>query len=223
MRAFEYDAANRLAFERWYDPDGALVRTITSAYEVAGNLRSPSDPDGTRTWTYDSLNRVKTESNPGTPGVPAVTLTYTYDTLGNVASATDNFGVQVASTYDARLPDESFHSDANGNRDSAGYMVGRGNPVLADGTSTYAYDKEGNLIRKSETATGSVTEYTYDHRNRLVHAEERSAGGIVLGDSRYHDVLGLRIALVENGIVTKTVYNGPNAWAEFNTAGVVTA
>ena len=144
------------------------------------------------------------------------TVTYGYDRTGNCSPP--------ATRTTRPSPEESFRYDANGNRDSADYVIGRGNRLLSDGRFNYAYDLEGNLIRKTEIATGNVTEYTYDFRNRLVRVEERSAGGVSSNASQYaYDVLGRRITVVENGVVTHTVYNGNNAWADFGVTGAVTA
>ncbi|HEX5000284.1 MAG TPA: DUF4114 domain-containing protein [Terriglobia bacterium] len=58
--------------------------------------------------------------------------------------------------------------------------MGTSNRILTDGTFDYAYDAEGNRIRRTEIATGIVTEYEWDHRNRLIRAIEKDAGGAVI-------------------------------------------
>ena len=46
-------------------------------------------------------------------------------------------------------------------------MVGPDNRLLSDGLFNYEYDAEGNRIKRTNIATGYVTEYTWDLRNRL--------------------------------------------------------
>ncbi len=111
------------------------------------------------------------------------TSRYTYDPAGQLTAANHSF-----------QPDEAYTYDANGNRIQAtrggsatSYQTGPANRLLSDGTFQYEYDAEGNLTRKTETATGNATEYAYDHRNRLVQSQEKSPGGIILREVTYRD------------------------------------
>ena len=57
----------------------------------------------------------------------------------------------------ASLAGEAYYAyDANGNRTNAGYQTGPDNGLPSDGTYNYTYDGEGNLIKRTEIATGSV-------------------------------------------------------------------
>lgn len=64
--------------------------------------------------------------------------------------------------------DEVYNYDNNGNRTNPGYVTGEYNRLLSDDTYNYEYDPEGNRTKRTEIATGTVTEYVWDHRNRLV-------------------------------------------------------
>ncbi len=319
-----------------------MVRTIESTYDPVGNLLSISDPDATYTFIYDEFDRIIREDNAGTPGLPHVILDFTYDVDGNRIGVTDNFGVQVVSTYNDRdllesrqwtdingaggvdnvridfayndrgdrigveryadlaatqlvgsstaafdtlgrmtslshrdsagatiadyvygydvagqlvsesingqtadysydltgqladadrsdLPDEDYLYDANGNRVESSrhgdsYVTGPNNQVLSDGTFSYEYDDEGNLILKTEIATGETTEYTYDHRNRMTSVVEKTADGTVVQEVAFtYDAMGRRIAKTVNGQTAYTVYDGENAWADFDDGGQVLA
>gem|GEM_PF-1314195 len=82
--------------------------------------------------------------------------------------------------------DEVYSYDANGNRTNPGYVTGEHNRLLSDGTYNYEYDPEGNRTKRTEIATGAVTEYVWDHRNRLVEVIERaSEDGPVVQSVRY--------------------------------------
>jgi RHS repeat-associated protein len=73
-----------------------------------------------------------------------------------------------------------------------------------------------------------VTTFEYDNRNHMTRATQWSKdpgqGGIILHQESYrYDVFDHRIQIVSDGDVTKTVYNGDNAWADFKPDGTVTA
>ena len=67
--------------------------------------------------------------------------------------------------------------DDNGNRTNTGYATGDHNRLTADGTYTYAYDNEGNIISKTDTSTSESVEYTWDHRNRLTKVTFKNSSG----------------------------------------------
>jgi RHS repeat-associated protein len=140
---------------------------------------------------------------------------YTYDRNGELTSATHPGSTQGNATY---------QWDANGNPQGSGIVIGAMNQVLSDGTFNYAYDNEGNLIQKTEIATGNVTTYTYDYRNRMTDAVTKSAGGIILQQSHYtYDVFDRRIAVTVNGQTIYTVYDRDHAWADYDASGAVKA
>ncbi|MCY2987758.1 MAG: Ig-like domain-containing protein [Planctomycetota bacterium] len=153
---------------------------------------------------------------------------YNYDRTGQLLAA-DYSGADVI----PEQVDEYYTYDANGNRTSSylhgtGYRTGPANELLTDGTYNYAYDDEGNMVRKTEIATGQVTVFEYDHSNRMFRAtiwsSDPSSGGMILHQESYrYDALGRRIMIVADGQVTKTIYNGDNAWADFNAANAIVA
>jgi len=173
-------------------------------------------------YVRDSADQLIEETHHGQ------TSRYTYDLAGQLTAA-DHW----------LQPDETYTYDANGNRlqaiaggSAATYQTGPANRVLSDGTYRYEYDREGNLTRKTEIASGNVTEYTYDHRHRLVQVQERSPGGIILHEVTYtYDVFDRRIAQTvdadgagpQPAETTRFVYNGSHVWADFDAAGKVTA
>src|SRR5262249_39788831 len=63
------------------------------------------------------------------------------------------------------------------------------------GVFNYAYNAEGNRIRRTTIATGEVTEYEWDHHNRLTRVVVKNSAGAVLSDVHYtYDVYDDRIA-----------------------------
>jgi RHS repeat-associated protein len=167
--------------------------------------------------------------------VDAVLASYqdSYDPVGQLVSETYNGQVSTF-TYDATgqlihathpgQPDEVFTYDPNGNRTGNNLVVGQDNQLLSDGTFNYTSDADGNLIRKTEIATGNVTSYAYDFLNRLTAVVERTSSGTVLHSTSYtYDVLGQQIGVTVDGQRTTTVYNGQHVWADFNASGTVMA
>src|SRR5262249_10515824 len=164
-------------------------------------------------YTHDLAGELVSETHHGQ------TSTYTYDNAGQLTAA-DHTG----------QADEGYSYDADGNRTGGGYVVGANNQILSDDTYTYAYDAEGNLVRRTVTATGEYTTYEYDHRNRLVDATTYSAGGIILREETFtYDVFDNLIARTvdadgagpQAAVTTYTAYDGDNAWADYDAAGNV--
>ncbi|MEL7079104.1 MAG: RHS repeat-associated core domain-containing protein [Cyanobacteria bacterium J06582_2] len=89
---------------------------------------------------------------------------------------------------------ENYSYDDNGNRTNTGYVTGDNNQLTSDGTYNYEYDNEGNRVKKTEIATGEVTEYEWDYRNRLVDVVTTDSDGNVIANSDYtYDVFDNRI------------------------------
>jgi YD repeat-containing protein len=114
--------------------------------------------------------------------------TYSYDDTDQLT------GVTYSSSS---TKNESYGYDKNGNRSgsqthatTSGSFTGSStvsniNQVSNDGKYTYLYDAEGNLTKRTETATSLVQEYTWDHRNRLTLATLKDASGVVTKTVEY--------------------------------------
>ena len=170
--SFGYDTAGEFNTVNRYNNVGAtqLVAAGTYGYDGDGNMTSLVYTNGGSTlrsysWTYDPLGNVSTSYNNADGSV-----TYTNDSTGQLTSA----------AYTGSQGNESYVYDPNGNRDSAGsntYATGANNEILSDGTYTYAYDAEGNLITRWVASTSNewkpgandtkITVFTWDNRNRL--------------------------------------------------------
>ena len=55
-------------------------------------------------------------------------------------------------------------------------MIGTGNQLLSDGTWTYSYDADGNMIEKTLGAGLQTWYYSYNAQNQLTEAIETSDG-----------------------------------------------
>ncbi len=148
---------------------------------------------------------------------PDGTTTYSYDDRDQLVAADHSFQT-----------DETYTYDASGNRTTAGYETSENNRLLTDGTFSYEYDGEGNRIRRTENATGTVTEFTWDYRNRLTQVVEKNVGGTVLMDAQYtYDVFDRRIAKTVDAdgagpvapATDRFVYDGPHIALQFDGTG----
>src|SRR5690349_21893373 len=74
----------------------APVQPTNYGYDVFGNLTSVTQGLQTRTFTYDSLSRLRTAINP-----ESGTIGYQYDDNGNLLVKTDARGVSAHFDYDS--------------------------------------------------------------------------------------------------------------------------
>ncbi|HEV7746336.1 MAG TPA: hypothetical protein VGO56_15175, partial [Pyrinomonadaceae bacterium] len=74
----------------------APAQATSYEYDVFGNLTKVIQDTQTRTFTYDSLSRMRSATNP-----ESGTVTYTYDDNGNLLTKTDARLVVTTYTYDA--------------------------------------------------------------------------------------------------------------------------
>ena len=182
----QFDSINRLS-----DLD-AMQPVVGSAFAYNDNLNrltdlSHSNSTGTVSsfaFKYDDASRITQITD-----VDGQT-DYTYDKTDQLATATHT---------DPANPDESYTYDSNGNRANShlhgfGYVTGPANRLESDGTFSYQYDDEGNMISRTEIVTGASRIFIYDHRNRLTNVtDEDSLGNETLNSMYIYDTLNRRI------------------------------
>lgn len=204
------------------------------SYDVRDNLRTVRDPKGLdTTYVYDGLDNLVSQLSPDTGAT-----TYLHDDAGNTTQKTDSRGVVSAMAYDAlnRLRSVSYPSDTALNLafhydepDSVTGCVGS-HPVgrltrFVDvtGSTTYCYDRRGNITRKRQVTFGSVieTEYSYTLGDRLATLTYPGGGRV-----RYtYDVVGRASSMfwrpagstVESTLISSVQHNpyGPIAQIVF--------
>jgi len=152
-------------------------------YDVFGNLLHVYQGSQTRTFTYDSLSRLRTANNP-----ESGTTTYAYDDNGNLTSKTDARSVTTTITYDSinrpttksysdSTPTISYYYDSQSLPSGApsythGYATGRlVASIYGSGSEgTYrGYDELGQVVRQYQRT---------DSINYLVEATFNLAGGM---------------------------------------------
>ncbi|MCB0485860.1 MAG: RHS repeat-associated core domain-containing protein [Flavobacteriaceae bacterium] len=212
---FEYNAIGQTeSITRFSDLAGTQkVATTTYGFDTANRLSNITHKDATDAvfafydYGYDAASRITSINDVDGP------TTYNYDSRNQLTGADRNAG-------DAR-GDEQYAFDATGNRtDShlhgANYDTTKGNRLSSDGTFTYQYDAEGNLVTRTEVATGSVRRFQWDYRNRLVQMTDENSSGVALQIVTYvYDALDRRISKnvdatpndTADGVVTQFIYD----------------
>jgi RHS repeat-associated protein len=186
--------------------------TITSSYSYDGANRitgitytdaTTSTQLASFTYSYNAASQVTSYTG------PEGTLNYTYDKIGELTSVS---GAEQA----------TYSYGANGNRTMAGYSTGTGNELTSDGQFTYTYDKNGNVLTKTD-ASGNVWTNTWDYRNRLTEVKEtNSSQQVVLDETFQYDVNNNLIGETVNGVQQRwTVYDGANPYMDLTATGQV--
>jgi RHS repeat-associated protein len=181
VRRSKTDALGRLV--RVDEPDAGNSLGSTSSpiqatyyeYSVLGNLLTTTQEAQTRTFSYDSVSRLRSATNPevSTPqGVP-VPVTYVYDDNGNLTSKTDARGVVTTYGYDAlnRVTNRSYTDGTPAvtySYDSSA-INGKGRLAsVSSSVSTYTYsgyDATGNALGATQTLTNQAGSQAYTFSN----------------------------------------------------------
>jgi RHS repeat-associated protein len=216
-----YDAASQMTeMSRSTDLAGLNV-IVNSLYTYDGkgrvtglNYKRGSNNIADYAFTFDAIDRItQTTSIDGTSN-------YTYDKTNQLATADHSFQA-----------DEAYTVDGNGNRTNTGYSTGVNNRLTSDGVFRYEYDDNGNRTKRTEIATGNVTEYVWNHRDRLTKVTSKDAAGNETKTAEYtYDVNNRRIAKAVDAdgsgaatpIIERYVYDGQNIVLSFDGSGTQT-
>ena len=198
---YGYDGLNR-TIRVIQDGQDVSDKRVDFGYNPLGQFESIerfSNLTGTQlvaasNYVYDDLNRLDLLEHTRSDDSRIAFYDFTYDADSRITSIDDVDGLTTYS-YDDRdqltgadrdagdvRGDESYAYDANGNRTNShrhgdDYDTGPANRLLSDGTFDYEYDAEGNMIRRTEIATGDFRTFDFDHRNRLVRVTDFTADG----------------------------------------------
>jgi YD repeat-containing protein len=170
--------------------DASRYRETRLTYEPGSNglnviqeqiVGMPSGVTVTRTYTYDSLGRKKTETlkrrtSPTNAALIDLSTSFEYDALDRLVKATDPLGNEVINNYDAngqlwkvthryKKPDATYDvRDVITRTFDAADRV-RTETDAEGNVTTYTYDDAGNVIAVLD-AEGHTTRYEYDAMNR---------------------------------------------------------
>jgi len=181
---FDYTPLNQLSEIRRYGDRDATQLVARSDYLFDAQSRLVSlvhgqldEPLARYDWSRDAAGRIIQEDS----SLDGVTY-FQYDAAGQLLSAASPFNEEQQLTY-----------DANGNRISDDYVVEDRNLIGSDGRYRYAYDAEGNRVRREEMGTDNVTYYEWDLLNRLVKVTEYEGANRSRTIEYLYDALGRRV------------------------------
>jgi RHS repeat-associated protein len=199
-------AANGYSESRAYDRAGRLTDLTNSngsstlsqydlSYDAAGNPTQIVMPAGTRTFGYDSSNRLNDVCYQATACTQATDpyVRYGYDGVGNRSSEKrgsasgeqlTNYGYDALDRLTSR-GSQSYSYDQDGNElsDGSGHTYAydlAGNRVsttAGSGTTTYTYSGDGLVL--GETAGGQTTSWRWDENGGLAQLAETKVGSDV--------------------------------------------
>jgi RHS repeat-associated protein len=223
ITGYSYDLLNRVT-KLTQSGTGVQTKRVDMAYNAVNQLTSLSRFSGVNgvvdtSYVYD-LNQRLIQLSHKKGASTVASYDYSYDNADKLASTissvdgTSNYSYdstnQLTGASHTAQTNEAYSYDANGNRTSGGTVTGVNNQLLSDGTYSYQYDGEGNRTKRTEIATGKVTEYVWDYRNRLASVLFKDAGGIVTKTIDYiydgnNQRIGKRIdgAVVERYVIDR--------------------
>ena len=230
QNAYVYDALNR-AIQIAQSGSSVNDKRVDFAYNNLGQFEAIDRYDDltglqlvARTdYQYDELNRLdRLSHNNGTDDLAF--YDFAYDASSRITEIESIDGIsryeyddrsQLTEADHSFQEDETYSYDENGNRTNDGYATETNNRLQSDGVYNYEYDNEGNLIRKTDIATGEETVYTWDYRNRLARVETPSQT-VEYG----YDAGDRRISKTVDGVTTGFVYDGDDVLLEFENSSL---
>jgi RHS repeat-associated protein len=181
-----------------------------------------------KAYAYDSLMRVKdiTTKDPGQNNI--LHYQYDYDRMDNITDKETEHGTytyqydnlyRLTNTDSPTIQNEAYTYDAVGNRITSAqtqndWTYNQNNELETNDDTTYEYDANGNMIRK--TVNTVVTNYIYSEEDRLTEVRD---GSDTLIASYYYDPFGRRLWKEVAGLKTYFHYTDEGLIGEYDSTG----
>ncbi len=149
----------------------ALGNNTSYTHDALGNLTGVTEGAQTRSFSYDSLSRLYSQTMP-----ESGTSSSTYDADGNVVTSTDARLITTTYSYDAdnRLTGKT-HSDNSPNTPPATFTYDQASVTIGSWTSGTLTNPIGRLVEATTTVSGAVQTadvYGYDQMGRTAYTGE---------------------------------------------------
>ncbi len=171
VRNYVYQEDGKVGTVQEEDANNQLTIHTNYAYDALSRLITITQGVQTRSFTYDDLGRLKSETHP-----ESGTTSYTYDLNSNVLTRTDARGIVTYYTYDA-LNRVTLKSYSNGTP-SVSYWYDSAPP----GSPISIANPVGRLTRITTTASGATVTNYYSYCN--CSSVDREATVITDGTTR---------------------------------------
>jgi len=206
--AVGYDSAGRIGSIQHMDPTSDVLSSFAMSYSPVGNVTGIAEPGRSRTFGYNELERLTSETEP-----PAAAEFYDYDAVGNrTMSPLSNSHSFDAANRLSQDDDFAYSYDDNGNLETRTAVSGPGMgqvttyhwnrrnqltgidlpPSAGAAAVTYRYDALGRRIEKAVDA--AVTRYVYDGDDIVL---ETDGQGSLLRRYRHGDGIDEPLVLEE--------------------------
>ncbi len=168
-----YDPLNRLM--QVVDPFNGSTAPTKYAYDTQDNLVNVTDPKGLATsYSYNGFNELISQTSPDTG-----TTSFTYDANANLLTKTDARNITATYNYDVlnRVTSIAYPATSAAAAETVTYAYdtcanGKGRLCTVNdktGTTSYGYDLNGRITRKTQLV-GGVTQtlaYTYNAAGQM--------------------------------------------------------
>ena len=194
VTSYTYDANNNMTVLEAKSTDGDVLNSYKYKYDKLGNRKTMTTMKGTTTYTYDNNSQLVVADYSD-----ETSERYEYDVNGN--------RVRLVKTGTEGDTEESYsYNSVNQLVSKETKTEGRG----AVDTSTYEYDKIGNLIRK--VSLDGEVRYEYNAENKLSMVK---SGDEDIASFSY-DLFGRRVVKKEGDEEKRYIYDGLNRIAEID-------
>jgi RHS repeat-associated protein len=224
--AYSYDGNNQLSGVEV--PGQGFVSVNGYTWNRPNGVTLPGG--SVKSYGYDGLMRLTGIGVNDPAGNSLIGYSYTHDREGNITNKATEHGdyaygydnlYRLTSADNPILADEGYSYDAVGNRLTAAGMaeefVYNDNNELVDyGNVTFAYDANGNTVKRINGAGNTVHGYSYDADNRLVAVAD--GGGAEIGSYGY-DPFGRRLWKEVDGVRTYFLYSDEGLVGEYDATG----
>ncbi|MDA9983221.1 DUF6531 domain-containing protein, partial [Gammaproteobacteria bacterium] len=165
---YAYDLKGNRIQEDTRDPDGTLVRTIQTTYDLRDRSQSVNAAGSITQTLWDAVGNLLVETDPNlNPGT-----FHSYDALNRLTRTLDALAYPTAYQYDERDNLKAVTAP-NGavtayEYDDLGNLLKETSPDR--GVTTYTHDASGNVVTITDARNNTAT-YVYDALNRAINID----------------------------------------------------
>ena len=162
---YAYDAKGNRTDELVFDPDGTLVRSTITTYDIRNYIESINSGGSVTQMINDAVGNLSTQTDPNNNP----STEHDFDALDRLSNTVD--ALTNDSGYEYNVADQLIQvTAANGATTQYEYddLGNQSKEISPDrGTITYSHDDAGNVTSMTD-ARGITTSYSYDALNRLI-------------------------------------------------------
>lgn len=207
QKSYMYDVFDRVTKMSYADSSnlGLVLEQYTYGYDKNSNIISETvinnypvkqeeKVNETRTYTYDSLNRMVTSKKTDNTNQTVSNASYTYDKVGNCTRKTtdDSISVYTYNELNQLKQNNVYYSNYQGVKSQ----------------KTYQYDANGNLVEENDYVKGIKIINEYDTMNQLIKSVMTKSGITQYTQVNTYNYDGQRISKTDNGVKTNYYYQG---------------